>query len=216
MVDHPGMGYSPVPAVPTAMPGLARLYENLLESLGYGPVDVLGFSFGGTVAQQLAIQHPERVRKLILAATAPGWGGVPMTWPAMMVAGSPMRYYSRAFRESIAPFLYAGRTGREPARLTSEPVPRPSLQGLMWQIAAYSAWTSIPWLHRLQQPTLVLAGEEDPMAPPRNSFILAERIPGAVLRVFPRAGHLFLFDETDEIVPVIRSFLAHTSITETA
>jgi pimeloyl-ACP methyl ester carboxylesterase len=208
LVDHPGMGHSPAPAAPIPMPGLARLYDDLIDVLGYGQVDVLGYSFGGTVAQQLAIQHPRRIGRLVLAATACGWGGVPLTFPAMIASASPMRYYSQAFRDSVAPYLYAGRTGREPARYAGATMPRPSLQGLMWQLAAYSTWTSLPWLHLLGQPVLVLAGEEDPMAPVQNSVILANRIPNATLHILPRAGHLFLFDETTTVVPIVKGFLS--------
>jgi poly(3-hydroxyoctanoate) depolymerase len=107
LVDHPGMGSSPAPAMPIPMPGLARIYNDLLDVLGYGAVDVLGYSFGGTVAQQLAHQHPERVNRLVLAATACGWGSAPLTFRALLASSSPMRYYSRAYRESVAPHLYA-------------------------------------------------------------------------------------------------------------
>ena len=207
LVDHPGMGDSPAPLSPVPMTGLARLYDRMLAVMGYGPVDVLGYSFGGTVAQQLAIQHPARVNRMVLAATACGWGGVPMTFPAMMASASPIRYYSPEYRQAFAPFIYAGQTGRNPGRLAAVPAPRPSLKGLMYQIAAYSAWTSLPWLHRLRQPTLVLAGEEDPMAPVQNSKLLARCIPNATLHIFPRAGHLFLFDETSAVVPILNSFL---------
>jgi poly(3-hydroxyoctanoate) depolymerase len=214
LVDHPGMGKSSIPASPISMPGLASVYDDLLEVLGHGRVDVLGYSFGGTVAQQMAFQHPDRVNRLVLAATACGWGGVPLTFSAMIASASPMRYYSRAYRESIAPYLYAGRTGREPSRLSSEVIQRPSLQGLMWQLAAYSAWSSLPWLHLLRQPTLVLGGEEDPMAPAQNCIILANRIPNARLHIVPRAGHLFLFDETASVVPILKDFLGEAPTAE--
>lgn len=208
LVDHPGMGHSPAPAGLIPMHGIADLYNDLAAVLGYERYDVLGYSFGGAVAQEMAHRHPEQVTRIVLAATACGWGAVPLTFSAMMASASPMRYYSRAWRETVAPYLYAGRTGREPQRLSSEAVPRPTLQGLMCQIGAYSAWTSLPWLHRLPQPALVLGGEEDPMAPPQNSVILAKQIPNATLHIIPRAGHLFPFDETDTVVPLVRAFLS--------
>jgi len=207
MVDHPGMGKSPAPPLPVLMPGIAKLYVDLLDKLAYGQVDVLGYSFGGTVAQQMAVQHPRRINRLVLAATSCGWGGVPMKFTAAM-ASSPLRFYSLTTRESVAPYLYAGRTGREPARLANEVMPRPSMRGLMFQIAAYSMWTSVPWLHKIPHQTLVLAGEEDPMAPARNSALIAKRIPHAELHVLPQSGHLFLFDETDTVVPILEHFLA--------
>jgi poly(3-hydroxyalkanoate) depolymerase len=216
LVDHPGMGQSSVPSAPIPMAGLASIYADLLTALGHDQVDVLGYSFGGTVAQQMAHQHPGRVRRLVLAATACGWGGVPLTLSAMAASASPMRYYSRAYRESVAPYLYAGRTGREPSLLDGQVVHRPSLQGLMWQLAAYSAWTSLPWLHQLIQPTLVIGGEEDPMAPAANSVLLARRIPEAQLYIVPQGGHLFLFDETPTVVPIIKGFLRETRSARTA
>jgi pimeloyl-ACP methyl ester carboxylesterase len=207
LVDHPGMGRSPAPSFPIPMPGLALLYDRLLAAMGYGQVDVLGYSFGGAVGQQLAFQHPGRVRRIVLAATTCGWGGIPPTVPAMMAAATTLRYYSRAFHESIAPYMYAGRTGREPGWLGTEGAPRPSAQGLLCQVAAYATWTSLPWLHLLRQAALVLAGEEDPMTPLPNSVLLARRIPGATLHVFPHGGHLFLFDETPAVVRLVDSFL---------
>jgi poly(3-hydroxyoctanoate) depolymerase len=206
MVDHPGMGQSPAPVLPLSMPQIAKMYVGVLDKLGYDCVDVLGYSFGGTVAQQMAAQHPERVDRLVLAATSYGWGGVPMSMSAALAASFPMRYYSKSVREGVAPYLYAGRSGREPSRLAAEVVSKPTARGLMFQIAAYSAWTSLPWLHKIPHRTLVMAGEEDPMAPAKNSVVLARRIPNATLHMVPRGGHLFLFDETEQIVPVLRAF----------
>jgi pimeloyl-ACP methyl ester carboxylesterase len=206
MVDHPGMGHSPAPALVLPMPQIAKMYVGLLDKLGYDCVDVLGYSFGGTVAQQMAVQHPDRIDRLVLAATACGWGGVPMSLSAALASAIPMRYYSETFREGVAPYLYAGRSGREPSRLAAEVVPKPTARGLMFQIAAYSMWTSLPWLHKIPHRTLVMAGEEDPMAPAKNSVLLARRIPNASLHMVQRGGHLFLFDETERVVPVLREF----------
>ena len=211
MVDHPGMGLSDTPLAPLSLCTIANLYAELLTALDHPQVDVIGYSFGGTIAQELAHRHPTRVRRLVLAATAPGWGGVPADPMTLFVASNPMRYLFPALRGAAAPFLYRGRTGRNPELLDGElgghVNRRPSLRGVAYQIMAYSCWTSMPWLHTLSQPTLVLAGSEDPMAPLPNSRILADRIVGAQLQVVDGGGHLFLFDETATVAPWIERFL---------
>ena len=110
--DAPGTGESDLPRRPLGMSGLARLVAKLLGELGYDRVDVLGVSFGGAVAQQLAIQHPERVRRLILAATTYGLGAVPGNPLTLAILLTPLRYYSRSYLELVSPYLY-GRAGED-------------------------------------------------------------------------------------------------------
>jgi pimeloyl-ACP methyl ester carboxylesterase len=211
MVDHPGMGLSSVPPLPIPMTTIARLYADVLDQLGYRRVDVMGYSFGGAVAQQFAYQFPDRVDRLVLMATACGWGGVPGTPAALTAAGMPLRLYSNTFRELLAPYLYAGRVGRRPSLLSNElhtrTGRRASLRGVACQIFAYSMWSSLCWLHTVKHPTLVMAGEEDPLAPAQNSRIIAARMPNARLHIARRGGHLFPFDTAEETAVVIRAFL---------
>jgi poly(3-hydroxyoctanoate) depolymerase len=211
LVDHPGMGLSSVPVFPIPMRALAQLYVDLLDRLGYDQVDVIGYSFGGAVAQQMAHQQPRRAVRLVLMATACGWGGIPGTPAALAAAGMPLRLYSPAFRQLLAPYLYAGRVGRRPALLHEElhtnGTRRASLRGVAFQIAAYSAWSSLPWLHTVRHPALVMGGEEDPLAPAENSRIIAARMPNARLHIVRGGGHLFPFDSARETGSVIRSFL---------
>ena len=93
--DAPGTGQSAGLRQPLRMRGLARMIEHLLDRLGYERVDVLGVSFGGMLAQQLAHQAPGRVRRLVLAATgagSPGLGGVPGKPGALIGLATPRRY----------------------------------------------------------------------------------------------------------------------------
>src|SRR5262249_19531761 len=90
-VDAPGTGLSPAPAVPTSIPGFVAMLVELLDQLGLGTVDVLGYSFGGSVAQELARRAPERVRRLVLVAATCGWGGVPGTPAAVAALLTPLR-----------------------------------------------------------------------------------------------------------------------------
>ena len=84
----------------------------------------------------------------------------------------------------------------------------PDLLGYAFQLYAVSGWSSLPWLHRLRQPTLVVAGEQDPSVPLGNARRLAGRIPNARLHVVKGGGHLFLLDEPENVAPTILDFLA--------
>jgi pimeloyl-ACP methyl ester carboxylesterase len=83
----------------------------------------------------------------------------------------------------------------------------PSLVGYAGQVYAITGWSSFPWLHRLRQPTLVLAGDDDPIVPLVNGRILARRIPGARLEVVRGGGHLFLLEEAEAMAELVAEFL---------
>lgn len=206
--DAPGVGRSDVPALPIGMPGLARLTDRLVAELGFDRVDVLGLSFGGAVAQQLAWSAPERVRRLVLAATVCGLGGVPGSPAAWRYLADPRVLSSRSELERASPTLFGGRMRSEPHRAADLPWgPPPSLRGYAWQLTAIAGWTSLPWLHRLPHETLVLAGDDDPLVPVANGELLAGRIPRSQLHVVPGGGHLFLLDSAEEVGPMIARFL---------
>ena len=210
--DAPGAGRSQTPALPLTLPAHAHLAERLLDALGYEQVDVLGYSFGGIVAQHLARRAPERVRRLVLAATTPGWGGVSGSLRAMIHVSTPLRYYSRAYYERSIGSLVGGRARTDASWLARHGEERmqhpPHPLGYAWQLAALSVPPgTLPWLHELPQPTLVVAGDDDPLLPPVNSLMLAERIPRARLLLAPGEGHLLLLDPDSAAHPVIRAFL---------
>lgn len=210
--DAPGTGESARFRRPQRMPGLARFVEHLLDELGLEQVDVLGVSFGGGIAQQLAHQAPKRVRRLVLAATMPGAGGVPGNPRALLALATPRRYRDPAYFRQVAGDLYGGRVRREPELFLQESHARfarpPSNAGYLAQLYAMSGWTSLPWLHRLPHPTLVLAGDDDPIVPLANGRILAWRIPKARLVVLRGGGHLFLLDSAPESAALVRDFLS--------
>ena len=209
--DAPGSGESQQPSRPLRMPGLARLTDGMLAALGYRQVDVLGVSYGGAIAQQLAYQHPDRVRRLVLAATTCGLGGVPGNPMALLLLATPYRYHSRAFFKAVAPRLYGGATGRRPELAEQQALTRllraPSLRGYLLQLAAIAGWSSLRFLHRIRQPTLVMTGDDDPIVPTVNGRILAGRIPAARLHLVHGGGHLFLLDQAAGSAAVIGEFL---------
>jgi poly(3-hydroxyalkanoate) depolymerase len=210
--DAPGTGRSQTPRWPLRMRGLAAVVARLLDALGEWEVDVLGYSFGGALAQQLAHDRARRVRRLILASTSPGLISVPPAPHVLVLMATPWRYYSPRHLQRVAPMIAGGRMARDPRVLRDHMADRlgapPSLRGYQWQLAAMTGWTSAHWLHRLTQPTLVLAGDDDPLVPLANARYLAHRIPRARLHVVPGAGHLFLIDQPDDVVDVVSAFLA--------
>jgi poly(3-hydroxyalkanoate) depolymerase len=212
--DAPGVGQSAAYAWPRRMPGIARTVRRMLDVLGYDRVDVLGVSLGGVIAQQLAHQAPRRVRRLVLAATAagvPGLGGVPGSPRALLALATPRRYRSPDYYRRIAGALYGGQARRDSDALLHGSIARfseaPSLRGYLAQLYAISFWTGLPWLWRLRQPTLVLAGDDDPIVPVINGRILTRCIPDARLHVVPGGGHLFLLERPAEMAALTADFL---------
>ena len=209
--DLPGAGLSGHRRWPMRMPELANTTGALLTSLGYERVDVLGYSFGGLLAQELAYRFASRVRRLVLAATTPGIPSVPPYPHVALMMLSPARYHDERLARFIVPRIAGGRTARDPqtlhAGLSLRLARPPSLTGYVHQLYAATGWSSYPWLHRLRQPTFVLHGDNDPVVPLINARFLARCIAGARLHVVRGGGHLFLLDEPRTAARAITRFL---------
>lgn len=210
--DAPGMGQSQPLRRPVRLSGLADVARSLLEALGHERADVLGYSLGGGVAQELARRHAHVVDRLVLCGTSPGLGGLPPKNPIVpLVLATPYRYYAPRYYALVAPWVTGGRTARDGEILRKQIKARsanpPSWTGYAHQVFAASGWSSLPWLHRIRQRTLVVAGGDDPIMPVLNARILAWRIPDAELHVIDGAGHLFLVDEPERAVGPIQEFL---------
>jgi poly(3-hydroxyalkanoate) depolymerase len=209
--DPPGAGLSERPRLPLRMGGLAHVVTEMLDALALERVDVLGYSFGGGLAQELAHRAPARVRRLVLCATAPGLGGSPPRPKAALMLATPARYYHPRLLELSVAHIAGGRTARERGVLARDAGRRllhpPSPLGYAYQLYAVAGWSSLPWLHTVANRTLVVAGDDDPSVPLRNGRMLAARLPRARLHVVPGGGHLFLLDEPENVAPVIRAFL---------
>ena len=209
--DASGTGHSPSRLLPLRPHGLARQAAHLLDTLGLPDAHVLGVSFGGGVAQELALRNPHRVRRLVLASTACGLGGIPGHPVALGLLATPLRYYSPRFLEATARWMY-GPVDDPDGRLMHQQVMArrsrpPTLWGYAGQLYATSGWSSLPWLHRITAPTLIVTGGRDPIVPPVNARILGARIPDATVRVVPDAGHLLLMDHADLCADLIGGFL---------
>jgi poly(3-hydroxyalkanoate) depolymerase len=208
--DVPGVGSSPAPRLPYTFAGLAWFVITLLDRLGYKQVDVLGISWGGGLAQQIAFQHPRRCRRLILVSTATGMIMIPARPRVLAKMITPRRYRDATFAMRIAAQLYGGRLRDEPelaGRLLHEQSRIGSRRGYVYQLAAGLGWSSIPGLPFVRQPTLILSGTDDPIIPVANARFLRRLIPHATLHLFDD-GHLGLVTQAQLLAPRVSEFLS--------
>jgi pimeloyl-ACP methyl ester carboxylesterase len=150
--DAPGVGESPNSHLPLSIAQLATLSIGVIDELGLDCVDVLGFSLGGAVAQELAARYPARVRRLVLAATSCGVGST--------LAGWDLRHSAAILMNGLV---------------------RANPLSTLWRVMAFSSWSSIPFLGAIDAPTLVVCGRDDRVVPLANSRSLANRIRNAAL-----------------------------------
>jgi poly(3-hydroxyalkanoate) depolymerase len=206
--DVPGTGGSPAPLIPYRFSAYARLVTKMLDSLGYQQVDVLGVSWGGGLAQQFAYQYPRRCRRLILVSTGTGALMVPGRPSALAKLATPRRYQDLAYLAQNAGEIYGGKVRTQPelAHEFARTVRLGSVLGYFYQLLGTVGWTSIPWLRKLQQPTLILHGDDDPLVPLVNAKIMHRLIPHAKLYIF-HDGHLGLATSAPELAQVVDQFL---------
>jgi pimeloyl-ACP methyl ester carboxylesterase len=209
--DSPGIGDTEMPRWPYTIRRLARFCAGVLDAVGVEAADVLGVSLGGAVAQQLARSRPERVGRLVLVSTSHGVFGVPGRPDALLRFLRPTAYASMHDLERHVGAMFGGRMRAQPElvhRWHFRP-PR-DVQAYAFRLAGTAGWTSLPWLRRLQAPTLVVHGDDDPIVPLVNARMLSWLIPTARLHVVPGGGHLILLDSAAEVAPVITTFLRTT------
>ena len=207
--DIPGIGQSEATWLPMRFSGLSQLSAKILDYFDYGNVDALGVSWGGGLAQEFAKMFSNRCRRLILAATSPGVVMVPSKPSVFIKLSTPKRYLDEEYLLEIARDIYGGVLREHPEKIQefAEHIkPAKSGRGYMNQLAAIVGWTSIHWLHKLKQATLILAGTDDPLVPLANGKILANRIPNSQL-VEINCGHLLLLTQRNIVVPIIEKFL---------
>jgi pimeloyl-ACP methyl ester carboxylesterase len=215
MFDAPGTGRSSTPAWPLSIPTVARIVSDALDELGYERVDVLGFSLGGLVAQELAHQTPGRVRRLALCSSACGWGSMPGTLQAIALTAMPLRYYSRPLSEHTN-WLLSPADDALLRRLTVLTEARmkhpPSLFGYACQLWAASLWSSLAWLPSVRVPTLLVHGAADQLVPPANSVQLARLLPESRLHLLPDEGHFIVFDPESSTLSRLAEFFSSPTL----
>ena len=206
--DVPGTGGSPMPNYPYSLSAYASLVARMLDQLGYGQIDVLGFSWGGGLAQQFAFQYAKLCRRLILSSTGTGATMIPGRLSAMAQLTMPWYFGEPFFMKEIAssPLGTSLRSDPELMREFIQALYPADLLGYCYQYWAVLRWSSLPWLWSLQQPTLILAGDDDPLVPLVNAKIMQRLIPHAQLYIY-NGGHLGLMTHADELAGVIETFL---------
>jgi poly(3-hydroxyalkanoate) depolymerase len=210
--DVPGVGGSPTPALPYRFAWLARLSARLLDALGIEEVDVFGVSWGGALAQQFVHDFPGRSRTLTLAATCAGFVMVPGSPRVLAQLASPRRYADPEHMLEIGPDIYGGqlRFDRDLLAEHAQAMRVTSRRGYLYQMLAGVGWTSWLWLPRLRVPVLILMGADDPIVPPVNGRIIADRLPDARLEMVA-CGHLFILTDPAGTAARIERFLAGDS-----
>lgn len=215
-IDYRGIGLSGGSA-PLTIDEMARDVIAMIHAMGIGTIDLMGFSLGGFVAQDVTLKAPGLVRKLILTGTGPAGGeGIAkvgrVSWPlilkGLLTFRDPKTYLfftgtpnGRSAAEAFLSRLTERKTGRDKG---------PSPRAFLRQLAAIQAWgRQAPQdLGRIKIPVLVANGDNDIMVPTTNSHDMARRIPGAELVIYPDAGHGGIFQYHDQFVPKALSFLA--------
>ena len=207
--DLPGVGGSPAPMIPYHLTTVAPLLAGLLDELGHEQADVLGISWGGGLAQQFALRRPDRVRRLVLVATGPGALMVPGRPRVLRLLLTPRRHRDPEHTARIAGELYGGSVRRDPvlARDLLHATTRLGpARGYYYQLMACIGWTSLPWLPKLRRPTLILAGDDDPIIPLVNARIMHRLIPRSQLHIY-HGGHLELAADAERLASAVEAFL---------
>lgn len=209
VVEPPGTGESSTPIWPMPMSSHAGIVASVLESMGYQSINVMGLSWGGALAQQLGYEFPSLCRNLVLVSTSSGLFSVPAPLAVLSKYATPRRLTDPDYMAEIAGEIYGGKQKSNPeiARRYARNITKCADRGYYYQLWTITTWTSYPWLGQLQQPTLIVAGNDDPLVPLKNARILADHIPHATLKVL-EDGHLLFLNRPAELGRLVASFLA--------
>ena len=208
MLDNRGAGRTEVQYFVThRITSMARDVTAVLDAAGEATAHVLGFSMGGMIAQQLAIDRPGRIRSLTLLGTH--CGGMHTVLADSKVTNLLFSKGSLTPEQALRvmqPYVYAPTT---PASLIDEDhavrlASYPSHRDYQAQLYGLMSWSSYSYLPRIRIPTLVIHGLEDRLIPPENGRLLARRIPDARLVELSNASH---FAHTDQLEAVARELL---------
>jgi 3-oxoadipate enol-lactonase len=211
VLDNRGAGRSDVPPGPYPIALMAADAVAVLDAAGVDRAHIFGISMGGMIAQELALQNPQRVRSLILGCTAAGGPSAVRAEPE--VAELLMNRGSMAPEQAALaaiPYIYDPLTARE--RIDEDLAVRrswlPQPAGYVAQLQGILAWESYSRLPQLKVSTLVIHGETDRLVPVANGRLIAARIPGAKLVTLPHASHIFPTDQTMASNQAVLEFLA--------
>jgi 3-oxoadipate enol-lactonase len=211
--DNRGVGRSDVPPGPYSMATMASDAAAVLDAAAVPRAHVLGVSMGGMIAQEFALQYPQRVRSLVLGCTASGGPEAVRAEPQASQTLTRRGLTPEEATEAIIPFIYDPATPRylidEDMKIRLEWYP--TAEGYMAQLMAILAWEAYSRLSQITAPTLVIHGENDRLVPAGNGKLIAARIPNAKLVLLPSASHIFATDQPVATHHAILDFLSSQS-----
>jgi len=223
LFDNAGIGRS-TGTVPSTVAEMAKHVMAFLDGLHLTNCDVLGFSLGGVLAQQMAQERPSLIRRIILVGTAPRGGEdiMHLEKPSLAkhIQDPQNRGYAVLQKIFFAPTATSQAAGAAfigrlmQRRDDRDPPPGPNVGAA--QLAAFREWERFTGerfadLKGIRHPTLIVQGFKDDMIPVRNSYWLAENLPNAVLLVYPDAGHGSLFQYAESFCKQAAAFLSSDS-----
>jgi pimeloyl-ACP methyl ester carboxylesterase len=205
---------------PYSVAQMAQDAVAVLDAAGEREAHVYGISLGSLVAQELALRYPDRVQALVLGASSAGGFAAYKPPPSSFAQTFLVRAGAMGPEEAewaAVPYTYADKTRRlHPDRIVADIGHRlsspPEPLAYLHQAAAVAGHDAYERLNQMTAPTLVVHGEQDIFVPPVNALVLAERIPGAQLRLWPDAGHAYTIDEPDADREIARFLLRHSEV----
>jgi pimeloyl-ACP methyl ester carboxylesterase len=221
-LSNRGAGLSDMPTdTPVTVRLMADDAAGLLEELGIRSAHVFGVSMGGMIAQELALNHPQRVRGAVLGCTNCGQPHSVMAQPEVIARMSQLtslvsqptpELVNEFWRVAVTPEFVESRPDFLAAIAAEGMKTPPSLPALARQFAAIKGFSTHDRLPEMAAPTLVVHGDRDVLVPPGNAEILHQRIPGSRLRIIEGAGHMFVWEKPEESTAAIAEFLSSVAV----
>jgi pimeloyl-ACP methyl ester carboxylesterase len=214
LFDNRGSGRSDPAAEQLQVADMARDAVTVLDAAGIERAHVLGVSLGGMVAQEVAIRYPERVDRLVLLSTTPGWPyGFPMPSGSVALLTAtgqlpPEVALRRHVENSLSPSTVERRPELVDRLVAHQRAHPPDPDGWQAQLVAGAGYSGNSRQTRIRARTLVMHGDADAVVDPRNARLLAAGIPGAELVMLPGLGHLFFWEAPGRVAEHVVAFLA--------
>ena len=203
MFDNRGVGYSGLPDSPFTIPGMADDAAGILNGLGIKSAYVMGWSMGGTIAQEMALNHPETVDKLVLYDTAAN---------ATQVLNA-LEEFSKLPQDELASHIFPQDWVKEnPDIFKRLPAPANPITAEIagMQKKAIEKWSGTESrLPGIKKSTIIIVGEQDFITPPAESLDMAEKIAGSWLVRYDRAGHWLMYQCPEEMAGIVTFFPEH-------
>jgi pimeloyl-ACP methyl ester carboxylesterase len=198
--------------------GMARHVIAFVDALGLEKIDLFGFSMGGFVAQNVVLDRPKLVRRLILAGTGPEGGEGMVGYPELATRHATQEVPTE--ENFLYLFFYPSDSSQSAGRVywtrrheRQDQDPPSSKAAMLAQVKAIAGWGAVPTqdryakLKRIELPVLVVNGKTDLMVPTVNSFILQQHLPDAELIIYPDSGHGGIFQFSTRFVREATTFL---------